>query len=97
MRCCKRHTDQSVAAKVLFHHENQSQHQKHVGSVHTLLENLVRFFTKWERTEKRLSRVVNGLWEEDSVRCRALAKALPLDGQGMNHSRTEQGMEGKMP
>lgn len=36
-----------------------------------------------------------GMRNKDSVRCRALAKALPLDGQRMNHSRLEQSMEGK--
>lgn len=36
-----------------------------------------------------------GMRNKDSVRCRALAKALPLDGQGMNHSRLAQSMEGK--
>ncbi len=36
-----------------------------------------------------------GMRNEDSVRCRALAKTLPLDGQRMNHSRRERSMEGK--
>lgn len=36
-----------------------------------------------------------GMKNKDSVRCRALAKALPLDRQGMNHFKLEQSMEGK--
>ncbi|TNN56808.1 hypothetical protein EYF80_032986 [Liparis tanakae] len=38
-----------------------------------------------------------GMGNKDSVRRRGLAKAFPLDGKGMNHSRREQSMEGKMP
>lgn len=38
-----------------------------------------------------------GTRNKDGVQCRLLAKALPLDGQGMNHSRLEQSIEGKMP
>ena len=36
-----------------------------------------------------------GMGNKDSVQCRDLAKALPLDRHGMNHSRLKQSTEGK--